>query len=351
MNTIIDQQPQNGAPAFNFDSFTFGETPTDHMFVAAYRNGDWGAAGLKPFSNFSLSPFSLCFHYGQMVFEGMKAFRHVDGRISIFRPEKHFSRLNVSLERMCMPRLPWELFAGGLTGLLEADSGWMPEGRDDLAMYIRPFVIASQPKLGVKVSDEYMFAIVCTPIGEYYDKPLRVKVETEFVRSAQGGAGYAKCAGNYGAAFYPTSQAMKQGFDQIIWTDAINHEYLEEAGTMNIMLIAGDTLITPPLSNSILDGITRDSLLQIARDMNLSVEERPVSHQELRMLLEAGEQVELFGAGTAAIVSPISCIQINGVDYYPYAQGDAMMFRLKESLEGVRRGKSEDVHHWNYFID
>ena len=349
-----NQQPvmplTNRLPSFNFDRFSFGETPTDHMFLAQYREGEWGNARLVAFENFSLSPFSLCFHYGQTVFEGMKAFRLKDGTLSVFRLDSHHARLNRSLERMCMPPLPYELFMEGLSKLIRKDAGWLPQDRPTLALYIRPFVIASQPRLGVAVSTEYLFCIVCTPIDRYYDKPLRVKVETEFVRVSEGGAGYAKCGGNYGGAFYPTLKAGEQGFDQVIWTDAATHQYLEEAGTMNIMVGMDGVLVTPPLGGTILEGITRDSLIQLARDWGIQVEERKISIQELRDCFRNGVQTELFGVGTAAVVSPIACVRIDGTDYHPYCEPDAMMFRLKNGLEAIRRGVVVDDYHWNYPI-
>ncbi|MGN2375635.1 branched-chain amino acid aminotransferase [Sphingobacterium spiritivorum] len=344
----IELPTTNRLKQFNFDQFSFGEVPTDHLFLAKFKNGEWENGEIQPFSNFSLSPFSLCFHYGQTVFEGMKAFRLADRTVSIFRPDKHYERLNRSLERMCMPTLPKQMFLTGLTELLYKDAAWLPVDRQDIAMYIRPFVIATDPRIGVKVSNEYLFAITCTPIGEYYDKPLRVKIETEYVRAAEGSAGSAKCGGNYGGAFYPTQKANEEGFDQLIWTDAQTHQFLEEAGTMNIMMYIDNTLITPPLSGSILDGITRNSILQIARDLSIVVEERAIHYKEIAEHLQKSDRLELFGAGTAAIISPISSVQIDGIDYYPHTGNDAMMFKLKNELEGIRRGIKEDKHNWNY---
>src|SRR5690606_21329056 len=309
---------------------------TDHLFLAEYKNGNWGNPTIQPFGNLSLSPFALCFHYGQTVFEGMKAFRLVDGKISIFRPDRHHGRFSRSLERMCMPPVPKAVFLQGLTTLLQKDQAWLPLDRDDIALYIRPFVIATEPRLGVKVSDEYVFAIACTPIGRYYDKPLRVKVETTFVRAAEGAAGYAKCGGNYGGAFYPTQKAKDEGFDQVIWTDAATHQYLEESGTMNIMMFVNNTLVTPTTTSSILHGVTRDSLIRIASSSGIRVEERPISYKEVAEHLEQGRRLELFGVGTAAIVSPVSCVRIGGIDYYPYAGEDATMFTLKNELENIR---------------
>lgn len=351
ITNAADVQQSDRAAAFNFNQFRFGETPTDHMFVAEYRNGKWCNQRLTAFNSVSLSPFSLCFHYGQTVFEGMKAFRLADGGIIIFRPDKHFDRFNKSLERMCMPAISENIFYGGLKAVVQKDQSWLPYDNPEVALYIRPFMIATEARLGVKVSTDYLFAIVCTPIGQYYDHPLKVKVETNWVRAAEGGAGYAKCGGNYGAAFYATQKAKEQGYDQVIWTDAARHQYLEESGTMNIMLIKDDCLITPALSNTILDGVTRNSLIQIAKDFHWNIEERPIGVNELTNDLKDKNRFELFGAGTAALISPIACVNIAGVDYYPYVGADAKMFQLKKALDDLHRGIIEDQYGWNYLID
>jgi len=351
MTTLTNPQPvSTGAESFDFENFSFGSTPTDHLFFADYDNGSWGNPRIEKFGNLSLSPFSLCFHYGQTVFEGMKAYRISDETINIFRPDRHLARMNRSLERMCMPAIPNELFLAGLEAIVKADYQWLPNGNDKLALYIRPFVIATEPRLGVKVSDQFLFCIACTPITQYYDKPLRVKVETKFSRSFQGGAGYAKCGGNYGGAFYPTYLANQQGFDQIIWTDASTHQFLEEAGTMNIMVIADGKLLTPPLSSSILDGVTRSSLIQLCGDLGIFVDERQIRAAELAEALVRDENAEVFGTGTAAVVSPVTSIQIDGVDYHPYTGDQAVMYRLKNELEEIRRGRKRDTHGWNYLV-
>ena len=210
----------------------------------------------------------------------MKAFRTVDGHISIFRIEKHFERFNRSLERMCMPEVPFELFSNALIELVRLDRNWVPAAEGS-ALYLRPFVFASESRLGVKVSEEYKFIIVTGPVPTLYPKPIKVKVEKKFIRAAKGGTGYAKCAGNYGGAFYPTQKAREEGFDQVIWTDAREHEFFEESGTMNLMFVINGRMVTPPVSDSILDGVTRDFLLQLAADMNIPFEERPVSSKEV----------------------------------------------------------------------
>jgi branched-chain amino acid aminotransferase len=296
-----------------------------------------------------MSPFALCLHYGQTVFEGMKAFVMQDGKVNIFRPDKHYERFTKSLERMCMPSVPRSLFTEALHQLVQLDSRWVPE-EEDGALYIRPFMIASEERIGVKVSDEYLFMIVCSPAYQYYTQPLKVKVENKFVRAAEGGTGATKCGGNYGGAFYPTKLAREEGYDQVIWTDAKNHENIEESGTMNLMFVIDDVLITPPLSGTILDGITRDSLLTIAKQKGMQTDVQPVSYREIQEALKSGKKVEAFGAGTAAVIAPIKTIAMDGVEYDCYVKEDATMYQLKQDLFNTRRGLAEDKNNWNYII-
>ncbi len=330
-------------------SLPFGKIPTEHMFIAEYRDGAWHDARITPFGALTLSPLALGLHYGQTVFEGMKAFKTADGRVNIFRPEKHHERFLKSLSRMCMPAVPYQLFIEALDGLVGLDGDWVPTDADG-SLYIRPFVIATEPRVGVKVSDEYLFMVVATPAYQYYSEPLRVKVETYYSRAAEGGTGAAKCGGNYGGAFLPAQQAREAGFDQVVWTDAKTHRYIEESGTMNLMFFWDGKLRTPPLSGTILDGITRDSLLQLAPALGISCEVRPVEWAELQSALEAGLKVEAFGAGTAAVIAPIRCITIEGKDYSCYTGDDAVMFQLRDALHDIRTGNTPDVFGWNHLL-
>ncbi|MCF8449668.1 MAG: branched-chain amino acid aminotransferase [Taibaiella sp.] len=330
-------------------SLPFGKIPTEHMFIAEYSNGKWNDARITPFQNLTLSPIALCLHYGQTVFEGMKAFVMEDGRINVFRIDKHHLRFTKSLERMCMPPVPKQLFIDAIHNLVKLDSDWVPKDEDG-SLYIRPFMIATEERIGVKIAEEYLFMIVCSPAFKYYTKPLNVKVETEYVRAAEGGTGMAKCGGNYGGAFYPTNKAQQEGFDQVLWTDAKTHELIEESGTMNAMFFIDGKLVTPALSGSILDGVTRDSLIIIAREKGIVVEERQLSYKELVAAFESGKQVEAFGAGTAAVVAPIATITIEGTKYTCYTEDDANMYRLREWLLEIRKGIVPDTHNWNYII-
>jgi branched-chain amino acid aminotransferase len=330
-------------------SLPFGKVPTEHMFIARYVDGEWTNAEVTPFHDLVLSPLALCLHYGQTVFEGMKAFVMEDDRINVFRIEKHYQRFCKSLERMCMPLVPQKLFVKAIHELVSLDADWVPRDADG-SLYIRPFMIATEDRIGVKVSDEYLFMVVASPTFRYYTQPLRVKVETKYVRAGEGGTGAAKCGGNYGGAFYPTSLARTEGFDQVLWTDGKNHEFIEESGTMNAMFFIGDTLVTPALSGSILDGVTRDSLIAIAREKGMAVEERQISYKELIAAFDAGKKVEAFGAGTAAVIAPIAIISMDGKEYNCYTGDDAQMYQLRDLLLGIRIGTVPDTHGWNYII-
>ncbi len=349
METTISVTAQAERKVTDTKSVPFGKVPTEHMFIAEYRDGHWQNAKVVPFHDLTLSPLALCLHYGQTVFEGMKAFVMEDGSINIFRMDKHHERFTKSLYRMCMPHVPKKLFTEAITELVKLDAEWVPR-EEDGSLYIRPFMIASEDRIGVKVSDEYLFMVVCSPAFAYYTKPLKVKVETDYVRAAQGGTGGAKCGGNYGGAFFPTNLAREAGYDQVLWTDALHHEFIEESGTMNAMFYIHDTIITPELSGTILDGVTRNSLLAIAREKGIKVEERQISYHELIKHFEAGTRVEAFGAGTAAVIAPIEIIAIGHKQYKCYVEPDAMMYQLKQDLFNIRRGITPDTHGWNTII-
>jgi len=330
-------------------SLPFGKVPTEHMFIATYADGLWQDARIAPFEDLTLSPLALCLHYGQTVFEGMKAFRMDDGRVNIFRLEKHYDRFCKSLERMCMPLIPFNLFINALDSLVDLDRDWVPSDGDG-SLYLRPFMIATEPRIGIKVSDEYLFMVIATPAYQYYSEPLAVKIETSFVRAADGGTGTAKCGGNYGGAFYPTQKAREEGFDQVIWTDAATHQFIEESGTMNLMFYWNGKLVTPPLSGTILDGVTRDSLLSLAAGLGIEADVRPVTWLELETALGEGATVEAFGAGTAAVVAPIRSITIQGITYECYSEPDAIMYRLRDALDELRKGSRTDTHGWNHIL-
>ena len=345
----INKTKESRLTHFDFDNIDFGLSATDHMFIADFQHGDWQSASIVPFQNLHLDPMALCLHYGQTVFEGMKAFRMDSGDINIFRAERHHSRINISLLRMCMPEIPKELFLDALESLVSLEQGWVSD-KPGNSLYLRPFIIATEARLGVKISDEYRFIIVCAPMGSYYAGSIKVKVETEYVRAMSGGAGYAKNGGNYGAALYPTQLAKNAGFDQVIWTDGKENKYIEESGTMNVMFIFDDVLVTPALSGTILDGITRDSIMTLAREDGLKVEERNISYQELEDAFKSGKKVEAFGTGTAVVITPIELIDIKGRTYRPDVSSSAKLQGLKQRLHNIRTGKEPDKFGWNHIL-
>jgi branched-chain amino acid aminotransferase len=334
----------------DFTAIEFGKNISDHMLVCDYAGGEWQAPHIVPFGNLVANPCTLALHYGQTVFEGMKAFRMDDGRINIFRIEKHYNRFVRSLERMCMAPVPKNIFMEGLSRLVQLDQAWIPTA-PGTALYLRPFVYASEVKFGAMAADEYRFIIFTVPVPLLFAKPIKVKVETEYIRAARGGTGSAKCGGNYGGSFYPTHRAKKEGYDAVLWTDAKENKYIEESGMMNVMFVINDTLVTPPLSDSILDGITRDSLLTLARDMSYKTEERPISVLELEEAFKKGIITEAFGTGTAAVVAPIATIHINGTDYHLPAPAETnISVALKNRIERLRTGKEEDKFDWNFVL-
>lgn len=334
----------------DFENLEFGKYVSDHMLVCDFDNGQWQQLMVIPFSNLSLNPATLALHYGQTVFEGMKAFRMQDGSINVFRIDRHYERFAKSLERMCMAVPPKEIFVEGLARLLELDREWVPAQRG-ASLYLRPFMYASEAKFGIKISDQYRFIIFSGPVPELYARPIKVKVETDYSRAAKGGTGYVKCGGNYGGALYPTQQARQQGYDQLLWTDARENKFIEESGMMNVLFVINNTILTPPISDSILDGVTRDSLLTLAKGLNYAVEERPVSIEELEQAFRANTITEAFGAGTAAVVAPIQTIHIGGVDFQlaPY-NSESVLNKLKSKLERIRTGVEEDIYNWNYIL-
>jgi branched-chain amino acid aminotransferase len=320
------------------------------MLICDFSDGVWHEPQIIPFANLSISPTALALHYGQTVFEGMKAFRMHDGRANIFRMEKHYNRFGISLDRMCMPTPPKEIFEEGLARLVEIDRGWVPP-QTDTALYLRPFVFATEERFGVKVSSSYRFIIFTGPVGKLYTRPIKVKVETNYTRASKGGVGYTKCGGNYGASYYPTQKARHEGYDQVLWTDGETHQFIEESGMMNVMFVINGKIVTPPLSETILDGITRDSILQIANDTGYKIEERPVSITELENAFRNNTITEAAGIGTAAVVLPIGTIGINGTDIHlPQNSHETILEKLKQELERIRTGLDEDIYGWNHAV-
>lgn len=352
-NTIdikVQKTSKSRINELDFNHLTFGKIFSDHMFVVDYKNNQWGDAQIMPYGPVLMSPSTSALHYGQAIFEGMKAYKNDKGEVSLFRPFDNHRRINISADRMCMPGIPQEYFIDGLKQLVSLDKAWVPTA-DGTSLYLRPFIIGTDEFIGVKPSDTYKFYIITSPGGVYYNKPVKVLVETNFIRAVEGGVGFVKASGNYGRSLYPTKLAQQRGYDQIIWTDARNHRYLEESGTMNLMFVIDDVLITAPLGDTILAGITRDSVLTLARDWKVKVQERRISIDEVIDAHKSGTLQEAFGTGTAATIAHISQIGFEGKDYVlPGIEGQNLSQRVAKELENIRRGRVEDIHNWMYKI-
>lgn len=350
LNIPVQHITRSHLSEVDFDKLEFGKYMSDHMFVSRYQQGNWGNAEVVPYGPMLLSPNMLALHYGQSVFEGMKAFRMKDGKISIFRIKKHFERLQRTLNRMCMPEIPFTLFEEGLKQLIRTDRNWVPDG-EGCSLYIRPLIFASEERFGVKISEEYVFVIMTGPVPPFYPKPLRVKIEDHYSRASKGGTGAAKCAGNYGGAFFATQQAREQGYDQVLWTDLSDGLNIEESGTMNVFFMIDGKLITPPLSETILEGVTRDSVITMAHDEGVSVEQRKIAATELLNAAAKGTLTEAFGTGTAAVTAPIAFIGIKdkSIELPPYT-GDSLCMKMQKKMTAIRKGEMEDVYGWNSIV-
>ena len=333
----------------DFNNLSFGTIFSDHMFMSKYSNDSWKNPQILPYGSFSLDPSTSSFHYGQAVFEGMKAYKDSKEKVWLFRPEENFKRMNKSLIRLNMPELPKNLFFSGLTNLLSLDSGWIKPGMGN-SLYVRPFVFASSPNLQAAPSKEYIFFIICCPVKSYYGGRVDVLISEKYSRAASGGVGYAKAAGNYAASFYPTKLANKNGYNQVIWTDAIEHKYIEEAGTMNIWFRIKDKLITPEISDSILSGITRDSVLTLSKENNYTIEERKISVDEIIESYRNGDLVEVFGTGTAVAVSPIESITVKESLLKIPKVKDSFALNLKAQLQSIQNGSLKDKYGWTFKI-
>ena len=320
------------------------------MFIAEYEDGEWTNLQVLPYGPIPMSPAISALHYGQAIFEGMKAYRQVDGKISVFRGDKNWERFNKSAVRLAMPTVPKEIFMQGIAALIEIDEKWVPN-QDGYSLYLRPVMFATDPYLGVRASGKYTFAILTTPTGPYYSKALRVKIETEYTRADEGGVGFAKTAGNYARSLYPFAEAAKEGFDQLIWTDASTHEFIEEAGTANLIFIIDGKLVTPSVRNTVLDGVTRDTIIQLAKAAGIEVEERRVSIKEVIEGIKNGRLTDAFAAGTAATVTPIGEISYEGINYtLPDPSTRTVSAGIAKTLNDIRYGLAPDTFGWNWVL-
>ena len=332
------------------EDLPFGKYFTDHMLEVDYEDGEWKTVEIKPYQPLLLSPSVSALHYGQAIFEGIKAFRNQNGETVIFRPIENFKRFNISAERMEMPTVPEEIFMEGLRQLVDLDKNWIPK-KEDHSLYIRPLMFSSDEMIGVRPGEKYKFIIILSPTGPYYNAPMKICVEEKYTRAAPGGVGFAKNAGNYGAAMHATAEAKRKGFDQVLWTDAFEHKYVQECGTMNVFFIIGDTAYTPGLEEgTILAGVTRESVMTLLKEMGLKVEERSLSVDEIADAYEAGNLYEAFGTGTAATISMIKelcykdLVMKFDVDSWQIAP------QIKQRMNDIKLGKVPDVHNWMFKV-
>ena len=333
----------------------FGRIFTDHMFLMDYTSEKgWHDARIVPYGPLGLGPAAMCLHYGQSVFEGMKAYRGQDGKIRLFRPEKNMARINVSCDRICLPKVDEEFAQKCIEKLVEVDQEWVPHA-DGTSLYIRPFIFGVDEHVGVHPSDHVLFVVICSPVGAYYPTgldPVRIYVETNYVRSVKGGTGFTKAAANYAMSLKAQDEAEKQNYSQVLWLDGIERKYIEEVGTMNVFFVFKDEIVTPSLQGSILSGITRMSCIDILRSWGYTVNERQISIDEVYEAYKKGELLEAFGSGTAAVISPIGELKwgdekmdINGGKIGDISQ------KLYDEITGIQWGKIKDERDWTVIVN
>jgi branched-chain amino acid aminotransferase len=346
LKIAVQKVSQSKISKTDFNNLPFGKVFTDHMLMADFREGQWKNTRIVPYGHMLISPATPAIHYGQSIFEGLKAYRSASNEALVFRPQQNLKRMNISADRMCMPALPEELFMDSMAALIDLDRAWIPSGEGS-SLYIRPFLFSADEYIGIRPSENWTFMIIMSPVGAYYSTPVRIKIETHFTRAVAGGTGYAKAGGNYGGAIYPAKLAQEQGYHQLIWTDGVEHKYIEESGTMNVMFVMNNTLVTPALSDSILAGVTRDSVLTLARHWGMKVEERKIAVAELVEGLKNRSVTEAFGVGTAATIAPIERIGFEGVDYeLPPVEKREFSNRVYKELDAMKRGLAPDPFGW-----
>ena len=343
---VIRPVQKSKIKSVDFNNLSFGTIFSDHMFVCDYTDGAWGEPEIIPYAPIQLDPSASALHYGQAIFEGMKAYKDDHRDVWLFRPDQNIKRLNKSAERLAIPQFPDDLFLEGLYKLIDLDRDWVQSGVGN-SLYIRPFIFASEACVQASPAKEYRIMIICTPVSSYYNNgEVRVKIADHFSRAPQGGTGYAKAAGNYAGQFYPTQLAIDEGYQQIIWTHAATHQYIEEAGTMNLFFYIGDKLITAPTSDSILDGVTRKSVIELAKDLGIEVETRQLSVSELIESAKNNSLKEIFGSGTAVVVLPIHGFGYKEEDFQLTKSEDSIALKLKSKLTSIQYNKTDDPYGW-----
>lgn len=333
----------------SLENIPFGKYFTDHMLEADYENGEWKTVEIKPYQPLILDPSVSALHYGQSIFEGIKAFRQENGEAVIFRPYENLKRFNLSAQRMCMPEVPEEIFIEGMRQLIEIDKSWIPTQAEH-SLYIRPFMFATDYMLGVKPSETYKFLIILSPVGPFHAAPMKIAVEEKYTRAAPGGVGFSKNAGNYGGSMLPAAKAKEMGYDQVLWTDAFEHKWLQEVGMMNIGFVINNTFVTPMLEDTILKGVTRDSIITILKDMGVKVEERKLNIDEVVEAYKNGVLTEIFGMGTAAVISNIKKLKYKDLVMDFDVNSFTVSPKVKQALDEIRLGKAPDKHEWLFKV-
>jgi branched-chain amino acid aminotransferase len=334
----------------DFSNLPFGKYVSDHMLEVDYKDGEWQTVVIRPYQPLQLSPSLAALHYGQAIFEGIKAYKDKDGNPFIFRPYDNFKRFNISAARMSMPEVPEEIFIEGMRRLVDLDRSWIPM-KNDYSLYIRPFMFSTDEVIGVRASESYKFMILLSPTGPYYSAPMRIYVEEKYTRAAPGGIGYVKAAGNYGSSMQVTAEAKEKGYDQVLWMDAFEHKYVQEIGTMNVFFVIGNKAITPGLdAGTILNGVTRDSAIEVLKELGYTVEERAIHIDEIIGAYKTGELKEIFGTGTAATISMIR--ELAYKDHILEFNTDTWKAApaVKQVLTEIREGKRKDTKGWMFRV-
>ncbi|MBC7556920.1 MAG: branched-chain amino acid aminotransferase [Chryseobacterium sp.] len=349
---IIQKSTHPRIASFDPENFSFGNTFIDHMLICEYDDGKWGEPKIMPYGPLGFSPAMMGVNYGQACFEGMKAYKDENDDVFLFRPEKNFARINKSASRLAIPEITEEVFMNGLKTLIDLDRAWVPKG-EGMSLYIRPVMFATEEVLKARISNKYMFAIVATPAKSYYTEPVSVKISDHYSRAASGGVGFAKAAGNYGAAFYPTKLANDEGFEQVIWTDDTTHEYFEESGTMNVFVRINDTIYTPKTSDKILDGVTRDSFLKLADKRGINVVIGDVKVKDVVEAHSNGTLKEVWGVGTAVVTSVFNALGYEGrlLNLPTLSEEESFALILKNDLMDIQTNKSEDPFGWRFKVE
>lgn len=334
----------------DLENIPFGKYFTDHMLEADYENGEWTNVEIKPYQPLVIEPSLVALHYGQSIFEGIKAYKNEQGEAFIFRPHDNYRRMNISAERINMPAIPEDIFMDGMRQLVELDKNWIPN-KDNYSLYIRPLMFATDTALGVRPSETYKFIIILSPTGPYFTAPMKIAVEEKYTRAAPGGVGFAKNAGNYGGSMMPATIAKKLGYDQVLWTDAFEHKWLQEVGMMNVAFVINGTVITPSMEEgTILNGVTRDSILTLCGDLHIPSEVRKISIDEVMDAYNNGTLQEIFGMGTAATIAMISTLKYRDLEMKLDAGKYTLALQLKNLLNEIKTCKKPDNYGWLYKV-